>query len=211
MAFGLRRIHNNRPASLDGREWNIFGDLSFTQGRAAHPLAPRGSTATEILRAKATEKTAAAAAADPSLPGGAHSSRGPRQGGSRGGCAQQQQRAAVVRRWSRVASEPSLMNQMCPGVVEREAAKDRAAAPSLAAAAEKKRRSKAAAGNEPYWTASGDLYSPELRQPTFPVAKFHYHAESHTKRDPSQDAGQALTRTLPEGFLPKSSDELVVE
>jgi len=99
------------------------------------------------------------------------------------------------------------MNQMCPGVVEREAMKDRAAAPAYAAAAAKKQRQ----SEDPYHTASAELYNPELRRPTFPVTKFHYHAESHTKQDPSQDAHHTLTRELPADFLPKSSEQLTVE
>lgn len=56
---GLRLIHNNKPASLDGREYGIYCSPEFRHGRTHWDVAP-GKPPTELLRARAARKAAAA-------------------------------------------------------------------------------------------------------------------------------------------------------
>lgn len=121
-------------------------------------------------------------------------------------------------RWSRHMAEPTLMNQTCPRIVAMEKAKEPAFDAAVSACRSRKSevvaRSRSQPGrysaDERYSTTGstyGELHSPELALPTFPVAKFQYHAEA-LPRAHMEGARQppGHTKLIPEDFLPRAHD-----
>mmetsp|Transcript_159984 Transcript_159984/g.513316 ORF Transcript_159984/g.513316 Transcript_159984/m.513316 type:complete len:224 (-) Transcript_159984:139-810(-) len=161
--YGLRKIINGRPAATDGKEWIIYGDPGFNQGRVAQPEVLHGSLPMEHVRARKFAKAVSAAGM-----------------GARGAVASSDAvRAKMTKqKWSKHMAEPTLMDQTCPGVVAREKSKAKSFEEAVAASTAKN----PGGSRGPYWTASSELHSPALKLPTFPVAKFFYHGEVPTLR-----------------------------
>mmetsp|Transcript_159983 Transcript_159983/g.513313 ORF Transcript_159983/g.513313 Transcript_159983/m.513313 type:complete len:229 (-) Transcript_159983:63-749(-) len=191
--YGLRKIINGRPAATDGKEWIIYGDPGFNQGRVAQPEVLHGSLPMEHVRARKFAKAVSAAGM-----------------GARGAVASSDAvRAKMTKqKWSKHMAEPTLMDQTCPGVVAREKSKAKSFEEAVAASTAKN----PGGSRGPYWTASSELHSPALKLPTFPVAKFFYHGEvlpgSH--KDAVGHASHQ-TRELPKDWLPSCPSNLATE
>lgn len=57
MAYGLRLMNNNRTADGNGRDFNIFGDKGFGEGKVLHSSHTRGSNPREVLVARHLNKS----------------------------------------------------------------------------------------------------------------------------------------------------------
>lgn len=106
MAYGLRLINNNKPASLDGREWSTYGDPGFVYGKASHAVTAHGRAAREVLLGRVVARearserigSAAASVSAAALP-----------------------KAVVMRRWERHQALQSTTDALRPRAAQREA------------------------------------------------------------------------------------------
>mmetsp|Transcript_42426 Transcript_42426/g.112297 ORF Transcript_42426/g.112297 Transcript_42426/m.112297 type:complete len:223 (-) Transcript_42426:80-748(-) len=101
--YGLRLINNNKPSSLDGREWNIYGDEGFKHGKASHCINPEGSAPIEVRQGLAARRSEAAGAA------GVAASRGRATSGT----GRRAPKPQVVRRWMDAAASASTWIPAC--------------------------------------------------------------------------------------------------
>mmetsp|Transcript_51165 Transcript_51165/g.111496 ORF Transcript_51165/g.111496 Transcript_51165/m.111496 type:complete len:217 (+) Transcript_51165:147-797(+) len=106
--YGLRLMDNNRPASLDGREWSIYGSEDFNKGKVSHGLKVKGVAPVEVLHGNHVRKSHAAGAALAARGGLAATAHKAASGTGRGKVLPQ-----VVRRWMDHAASSSTYIPQC--------------------------------------------------------------------------------------------------
>jgi len=158
--FGLRSIENNYVSDGTGRDWTMFGDPGFREGRRT-PVAPDPMIAYQGERR--TELSGALKSRARMLDG---RKRQPREDGMRGD-GKSKVRPDVMQRWQRAASSPCILDTLAPrrkSMSQNEPVSDTACQLG-----------------DPIGKF-GENFKPnlatcEFRCPTFPVDKHHYFSQ----------------------------------